>query len=64
MIVASLAFSNSTVSDVTFASALVVAALAAVGLTANELDAERGVRRIEVHQGHRDQTQRPGPMAA
>jgi hypothetical protein len=64
MIVASLAFANSTVDDLTFASALVVAGLAAIGLTINELDAERGVRRIEVHEGHRDQPKTPGRIAA
>jgi hypothetical protein len=64
MVVASLAFSNSTVDDLTFASALVVAGLAAIGLTANELDAERGVHRIEVHEGHRSQPNTPGRMAA
>jgi hypothetical protein len=64
MIAASLAFSNSTVDDVTFASALVVAGLAAIGLTANELDAERGVHRIEVHEGPRNEPKTPGRIAA
>jgi FtsH-binding integral membrane protein len=46
-IVASLAFSNATVDDLAFASALAIGALSAVGLTAHELDAERIVHSRE-----------------
>jgi hypothetical protein len=42
-VVASLVFSEGTVDDLVFASALAIGALTVVGLTAHELEAERGV---------------------
>lgn len=62
MIVSSQVFGQSTVSDLTFASALAVAGLAAIGLTAHELDTERVVHKLEVHEGER--AQKPEPIAA
>jgi len=50
-IVASQVFAQSTVDDLTFASALAVGALAAIGLSAHELDTERVVHKLEVHEG-------------
>jgi hypothetical protein len=47
MIVSSQLFSRPTVDDLTFASALAVGALAAIGLTAHELSAERVVHSVE-----------------
>ena len=64
MVVSSLAFSNSTVDDLTFASALVVAALAAIGLTAHELDTERVVHKLEVHEGQGERSQKRERIAA
>jgi hypothetical protein len=55
--VSSQVFSQSTVADVTFASAIAVGALAAIGLTANELDTERVVHKLEVHEGQGERTQ-------
>jgi hypothetical protein len=51
MVVSSQAFAQSTVDDLTFASAIVIAGLAVLGLTAHELDTERVVHRLEVHEG-------------
>jgi FtsH-binding integral membrane protein len=51
IVVASQVFAQSTVSDLTFASAIAVGALAAIGLTANEVDTERVVHKLEVHEG-------------
>jgi hypothetical protein len=48
MILASQVFAQHTVDDLTFASGLAICALAAVGLTANELRAERVVHSLEV----------------
>jgi hypothetical protein len=53
MIVSSQLFSRPTVDDLTFASALAVGALAAIGLTAHELSAERVVRSVEAGAGER-----------
>jgi uncharacterized membrane protein len=53
MIVSSQLFSRPTVDDLTFASALAVGALAAIGLTAHELSAERVVRSVEMGAGER-----------
>jgi uncharacterized membrane protein len=47
MIVSSQVFSRPTVDDLTFASALVLGALAAIGLTAHELSAERVVHSVD-----------------
>jgi hypothetical protein len=54
MIVSSQLFSRPTVDDLTFASALAVGALAAIGLTAHELSAERVVRSVEAGAGERE----------
>jgi hypothetical protein len=59
-VVASQVFSESTVNDLTFASALAVGVLAIAGLTAHELGAERVVHSLEVHEGERDRR----PVAA
>jgi len=48
IVVSTLVFSNSTVDDVTFYSAIVAGVLALVGLTAHELRAERVVHSLEV----------------
>jgi hypothetical protein len=48
MIVASQVYSASTVDDITFASALVIAALTLIGLTSHELGAERVVHSLHV----------------
>jgi hypothetical protein len=63
-IVASQAFAQTTVDDLTFASALVIAALAAVGLTAHELDTERVVHKLEVHEGQGERGQKGERIAA
>jgi hypothetical protein len=55
IVVASQVFAQSTVSDLTFASAIAVGALAAIGLTANEVDTERVVHKLEVHEGQGEQ---------
>jgi hypothetical protein len=64
MIVSSQVFGQSTVSDLTFASALAVAGLAAIGLTAHELDTERVVHKLEVHEGEGERAQQPERIAA
>jgi hypothetical protein len=64
IIVSSQVFAQSTVSDLTFASALAVGALAAVGLTAHELDTERVVHKLEVHEGQGERTQKRERIAA
>jgi hypothetical protein len=58
-IVASQVFSQSTVNDLTFASAVAVGVLAIAGLTAHELGAERVVHSLEVHEGGRERDRRP-----
>jgi hypothetical protein len=63
-IVASQVFAQSTVDDLTFASALAVGALAAIGLTAHELDTERVVHKLEVHEGQGERTQKRDRIAA
>jgi hypothetical protein len=50
MIVSSQLFSRGTVDDLSFASALAICVLAAIGLTANELRAERVVHSLEVRE--------------
>jgi hypothetical protein len=64
IIVSSQVFAQSTVSDLTFASALAVGALATVGLTAHELDTERVVHKLEVHEGQGERTQKRERIAA
>jgi hypothetical protein len=64
LIVSSQVFAQSTVSDLSFASALAVGALAAVGLTAHELDTERVVHKLEVHEGQGERTQKREQIAA
>jgi hypothetical protein len=49
IVVSTLVFSNSTVDDVTFYSAIAAGVLALAGLTAHELGAERVVHSLEVH---------------
>jgi amino acid transporter len=58
MIVASQVYSASTVDDITFASALVIAALTLIGLTAHELGAERVVHSLDV----RSRSREPKPV--
>ena len=62
MIVASQVYAPTTVDNITFASALVLGALALIGLTAHELGAERVVRSVEVGSSDRDSLN--GPQAA
>jgi hypothetical protein len=64
IVVESQIFAQSTVSDVTFAFALASAGLAAIGLTAHELDTERVVHRLKVHEGQREGTQERERIAA
>jgi uncharacterized membrane protein len=64
MIVSSQVFSQTTVDNLTFASALAVGALAIVGLTAHELDTERVVHKLEVHEGQGERTQKRDRIAA
>jgi hypothetical protein len=64
MIVSSQVFAQSTVDDLTFASALAVGALAAIGLTAHELDTERVVHKLEVHEGQGERTEKGERIAA
>jgi hypothetical protein len=64
MIVSSQVFAQSTVDDLTFASALAVGALAAIGLTAHELDTERVVHKLEVHEGKGERTEKRERIAA
>lgn len=64
MIVSSQVFVQSTVDNLTFASAIAVAALAAVGLTAHELDTERVVHKLEVHEGQGERAQKRERIAA
>jgi hypothetical protein len=63
-IVASQVFAQSTVDDLTFASALAVGALAAIGLTAHELDTERVVHKLEVHEGQGERSPKRERIAA
>jgi hypothetical protein len=64
MIVSSQVFGQSTVDDLTFASALAVGALAAIGLTQHELDTERVVHKLEVHEGQGERSQKRERIAA
>jgi hypothetical protein len=49
-ILASLVFSNGTVDDLAFASAIAIGALSVLGLTAHELGAEHVVHSLEVRE--------------
>jgi hypothetical protein len=49
-VLASVVFSQATVDDLTYASALAIGALAVAGLTAHELSAERVVHSLEVQE--------------
>jgi hypothetical protein len=64
MIVSSQIFPQATVDNLTFASAIAVAALAAIGLTAHELDTERVVHKLEVHEGQGERVQNRERIAA
>jgi hypothetical protein len=64
MIVSSQTFAQATVDNLTFASAIAVGALAAIGLTANELDTERVVHNLEVHEGQGERVQKGERIAA
>jgi hypothetical protein len=63
-ILASLVFSNGTVDDLAFASAIAIAALSALGLTAHELSAERVVHSLEVRERKSESAPPRGPLAA
>jgi hypothetical protein len=63
MIVESQIYSASTVDDVTFASALAIAAIALIGLTAHELSAERVVHRLDVRSREPEPVNGPRPSA-
>jgi hypothetical protein len=64
MIVSSQVFSQQTVDDLTFASAIAIGALAAIGLTAHELSAERVVHRVEAGADERQPLRHEQSMAA
>ena len=64
MIVASQVYAATTVDNITFASALVLGALALIGLTAHELGAERVVHSVEVGSSDRDRMNGPQATAA
>lgn len=53
IVVSTQVFSNSTIDDVTFYSAIVAGVLALVGLTAHELRVERVVHSLEVRSDER-----------
>jgi hypothetical protein len=63
-IVASQIYSASTVDDLAFASAIAVAGLALIGLTAHELTTERVVHRLEVRSREPEPADGPRPSAA
>ena len=63
-VLASLVFSNGTVEDLTFASAIAIGALSVLGLTAHELSAERVVHSLEVREGKSESTPGGQPLAA
>jgi hypothetical protein len=63
-VVASLVFSNATVDDLAFASAIAIGALSVVGLTAHELGAERVVHSLEVREAGSQHTPEGRPSAA
>jgi FtsH-binding integral membrane protein len=63
-ILASLVFSNGTVDDLTFASALAISALSVLGLTAHELGAERVVHSLEVRERRSESAPGGQPIAA
>jgi peptidoglycan/LPS O-acetylase OafA/YrhL len=64
MILASQLYSASTLDDVTFGSAIAVAVLALIGLTAHELTTERVVHRLEVRSREPEPVDGPRPSAA
>jgi hypothetical protein len=64
MIVSSQVFAQSTVDNMTFALALAIGALAAIGLTAHELDTERVVHKLEVHEGQDEGSEKRERIAA
>ena len=64
MILASQVYGLSTVDDITFASALAVAALALIGLTAHELSAERVVHSLDVRSREPEPVNGPRPSTA
>jgi hypothetical protein len=53
-VISTLVFSQGSVDDLAYASALAIGALAVAGLTAHELRAERVVHSLEVHGGERE----------
>lgn len=63
-VVASQVFSQSTVDDLAFASAIAVGILAIAGLTAHELRAERVVHSLEVREGQGERPADRRPLAA
>ena len=62
-VLASQVFSQSTVDDLTFASAVAVGVLAMAGLTAEELRTERVVHSLEVRQGKGERERDGRPIA-
>jgi hypothetical protein len=64
MILASQLYSPSTLDDVTFGSAIAVAVLALIGLTAHELTTERVVHRLEVRSHEPEPVDGPRSSAA
>jgi hypothetical protein len=64
MIVASQVFTQSTVDDVTFYSALAIGALSLIGLTAHELSAERVVHSLELRSREPEPVNGRRPAAA
>jgi FtsH-binding integral membrane protein len=62
-VVSSLVFSQGTVDDLAFASALAIGALSVVGLTAHELGAERVVHSLEVREGKSEHAPEGRPSA-
>jgi hypothetical protein len=63
-VLASLVFSNGTVEDLTFASAIAIGALSVLGLTAHELSAERVVHSLEVRERKSESAPGEQPIAA
>jgi|Tabmets5t2r1_1033131.scaffolds.fasta_scaffold26521_2 hypothetical protein len=63
-ILASLVFSNGTVDDLAFASAIAIGALSVLGLTAHELSAERVVHALEVRERKSESAPGGQPLAA
>jgi hypothetical protein len=63
-ILASLVFSNGTVDDLAFASAIAIGVLSALGLTAHELSAEHVVHSLEVRERKSESTPGGQQLAA